>query len=135
MLSNIDKWIEVCGGNKYAATRVFIRAVRSLAKKYNYLILDSEAISWLLTGEKPKIIEWNAKYGRRKLASHLNYMDDLMTSVDDDTIKDAVRDSVAQSLEQHHLIYVWKGSLDEYRASRVRVLTRMIWYNLQEHSL
>lgn len=118
-------------GSPYAAVNYISSEARKLANKYDNIILHSEAIDWVVTGEMPDILK-NNKYKRipHRKSNLRSYMDELLSYVDDEAVCESVRYSIYASKSSNHLIYVYKDVSDESRQTRVRVLTRMIWYNL-----
>ena len=99
---------------------------RELSKRSGESILHSEAISRVLKGDTSKIVfdddvidEYESKY-----------IKEMFMYIDDKEIKDAVYDSFYDSKKNRNLIYVYNEITDENRKSRVRILTRMLWFNL-----
>ena len=99
---------------------------RELSKRSGESILHSEAISMVLKGDTSKIVfdddvidEYESKY-----------IKEMFMYIDDKEIKDAVYDSFYDSKKNRNLIYVYNEITDENRKSRVRILTRMLWFNL-----
>lgn len=115
-------------GSTYAAVNYVAKSARDKIAHTDGHVLESEAISWVLTGEEPKVRNKTEEIERWYLQ---NYIDDMLSEVDDIDVAQAVRDSYAASMEQHHLIYSYPEHLDENRKSRVRILTRMIWYYIK----
>ena len=116
-------------GNPYAAVNYIAASARKLAAKYNNLILDSEAINWLVTDNKPAIL--NKQHTISTKGDYVrSYVDEMLSYVDDTDVCDSVRYSINTSRDANHLIYVYTNVPDEFRQARVRILTRMIWYNL-----
>lgn len=115
-------------GSTYAAVNYIAKSARQKRKQVDNRILESEAITWALTGIQPKlrrvckVAEWGT----------LNYLDEVLSYVDDENVAQSVRESYSESAKVHHLIYCYHSDLNESQKSRVRVLTRMIWYNIQE---
>ena len=120
-------------GCSYAAISVVVKEARRLAKKYNYIILDSEAISWVVTGRKPITLDKYLNVVRTRKPPEIAFIDDILSGVDDNDVCKCVRQSVKDSLEANHLIYVYTDIPDEGRQARVRILTRIIWYNLHNY--
>lgn len=113
-------------GSPYAAVNFVAKSARNKLLATNNQILDSEAISWVLTGIAPELRK------RRKIYDYsvtIRYIDDVLACVDDEEVCECVRNSYEQSLESKHLIYSYNNELDDDRKARVRVLTRMIWFN------
>ena len=115
-------------GSPYAAVNYVAREARKRMNSIEYPIQESEAISWVLTGEKPK-----AK-GRKRISFdyYIHILDDILSEVDDIEVCKSVRESYAESLKVHHLIYCYHTDLDDARKARVRILSNMVWYNIQQ---
>lgn len=124
-----QKYVDECNGNKFQAVRLVVSLARSLSKKYDNKILDSEALTWILTGERSGIIDKTGNVRHKSYANSISYMDDILSCVDDKEVCESVRYSISESNKRKNLVYFYKGVLDEYRQARVRVLVRMIWYN------
>lgn len=115
-------------GSPYAAVDYVAKTARKLMKEVEYPIQESEAISWVLTGEKPE-----AK-GRKRSSFDwpINIVDDILSGVDDKEVCSSVRESYQESMKVHHLIYCYHTELDDARKARVRILLNMVWYNIQQ---
>ena len=124
-----QKYIDKCDGNKFQAVRLVASLARSLSKKYDNKILDSEALTWILTGERPNTIDENGSIKRKSCINNISFMDDILSCVDDESVCESVRYSISESNKHKNLVYFYKGVPDECRQARVRVLVRMIWYN------
>lgn len=110
----------------YADVMSISNQARELSKRSGESILHSEAISRVLKGDTSKIVfdddvidEYESKY-----------IKEMFMYIDDKEIKDAVYDSFYDSKKNRNLIYVYNEITDENRKSRVRILTRMLWFNL-----
>lgn len=128
----LQKYIDKCNGNVFEATMMVASLARSLANKYDNRILHSEALTWILTGERPNIIDDDGNI-KQKCAS-LSYLDDILFEVDDDEVCKCVRCSIAESNRSQNLVYMYNNITDEPRKARVRVLCRMIWYKTHAYS-
>lgn len=121
-----------CNGSIYDA----INHVATQARKHmkecredNKYVLDSKALTWAVTGEKPTLLD-NDSIIHNRYIEKIDYMYDMFCCIEDKEICSAVEDSYYSSLKLNHLIYVYNSILDEPRKARVRVLTRMVWdYN------
>lgn len=115
-------------GSPYAAVNYLAKTARKRMSSIEYPIMESEAISWVLTGEKPE-----AK-GRKHMSFNYNIhlLDDILSEVDDQEVCSSVRESYAASVKAHHLIYCYHTDLDESRKARVRILIKMVWHNIQQ---
>jgi len=113
-------------GSPYAAVNFIAKSARNKLLEVNNQILDSEAISWVLTGIAPEIKKRHKVYYLN--GNHISYLDDVLSCVDDVEVCQSVRDSYFISCKANHLIYSYNPELDNDRQARVRVLTRMIWF-------
>lgn len=131
-----ERFIELVqefNGNRYMAVNYIVKLARKLTAKYNYMLLDSEAISWLLTGAQPKIVTYYYKSLHNKKSPQHAFIDDILCYVDDKGVSFCVNQSIQMSQKANHLIYIYTGVSDEHRQARIRVLTRIIWYNLHNY--
>ena len=124
-------------GSTYAAVRFITIKARTISSRYNYYVLDSEAISWVLSGEKPEsAIRYEQELKQHKRIQSLStkyilsVVDETLCYVEDESVCKSVRASIKASKEARHLVYVYIDLDDDYQHSRVRILTRMIWYSL-----
>lgn len=128
----LKKYIDLCDGNVFRATNLVANLARELANRYDNLILYSEAIHWVLTGEKPNILgednKVKYKFRSKKKLPHV----DILCNIDDPIIKSAVQSSFTKSKKLGHLTYVYNNISDEYEQARVRILSRMLWYKYDE---
>ena len=120
-----DELIKACG-SKYMAVNVVADMARRKAQAVDYHILDSQAIEWVLSGEKPQtIIDDENSESRRKSS----YMRNLLEYIDDDRVVDSVISSIRASVASGTLCFVFSEDTNEYQYARVRILCRMIWYH------
>lgn len=144
-------------GNPYAAVIYISKLARELSKTVDYDILDSQALSWAITGVKPEPAKIPTS---AKMAIKLPIAD-VLQLVDDTEVKEAVVESLRHSVDNYlsytnntlynsdkvttyseefmsrfilnndldmkWLIFQYLGIEDESRKSRVRILTRLIW--------
>lgn len=129
----LQKFIDKCGGDRFAATMLVARLARNLANRYNNLILHSEALTWVLTGERPSILDDNGNLNKSLVKTKISYMDDLLCMVDDEEICKCVRSSISKSNTSQNLVYLYNEITDEPRRARIRVLCRMIWYQTHKY--
>ena len=116
-------------GNRYQAVQYIQKQSRKLLEYTDNRITDSEAITWVLTGEKPD-------YESRKTFNEITakyedaYVDEILCYIDDKQVCESIRLSISKSKKSKNLVYRYTKGLDETQKSRVRVVTRMIWYKL-----
>lgn len=110
--------------NRYAVVNDIGKKARELAKEYDNTIFHSEAISCLINGVKPEPrYVFRDEYEATVIKEMFCYIDDI-------SVKNAVYDSFYKSKHCNNLVYMYNDITDEPRKSRVRVLTRMLWYQL-----
>ena len=116
-------------GNRYAALSYVQRKARNYLKETDNLILDSEAVTWALRGERPEIAD-RRRYSQVKRRYATSYIEEVLCYVDDLDVKRSVRKSIKASRSNQNLVYVYEGELSDSRSARVRILTNIIWNEL-----
>lgn len=114
-------------GNPFLATMYIVDNARYLAHKENYRILDSEAISWSLRGEKPDVLN-DPKIIRPKKTDVEKRMNEILCYVDDEDVCKSVRLSINNSLYNSNLSYDYINISDSQKCARVRILVKMILF-------
>lgn len=122
--------------NRYEAVRMIAAEARKRANQCNNLISHSEAISWVLTGEKPSKLVVAERRGKNLMSDSLvtDILQDTLCMIDDIQIQRAVESSVKKTIRAKDLVYTYNNIQDESRQARVRVLTRMTWDKILECS-
>lgn len=118
-----EELAEKCG-SKYLAVNYLARCARRLASYHDVSLIESELLTWALTGNKPKLDL--TRYKRTDDIEILNIRD-CLSYIEDDEVKEEVIRLYRRSILHHHLIYEQSGRLGPYRSSRVNILLRMIW--------
>lgn len=116
-------------GNRYAALSYVQQKARNYLKETDNLILDSEAVTWALRGERPEIAD-RQTYSQVKRRYATSYIEEVLCYVDDLDVKRSVRKSIKASRSNQNLVYVYEGELSDSRSARVRILTNIIWNEL-----
>lgn len=126
-----QKYVDKYDSDKFYAVAVIGRMASNLVGKYKGVILPSEAISWLFTGERPEILN---EYKRCQLTYEFTtFEEDVLELVEDKEIKDCVIESIKKSDENQNLTYCYKGVKDTNYKARIRILTRIIWYQYNKY--
>ena len=114
-------------GSNYAAVQYVSRVARHFTAKYDYLPLHSEALSYAIRGEMPPnfsaLTDTKSRTNYRRL-----YIRELLSTLDDKEVRDAVYTSITTSLRHQNLTYVYNKIKDESQQARIRILTNMLWY-------
>lgn len=128
----IDRYIELCD-SRYTATVFVATLARQLNAKYDNVIDIAEALSWVLSGVVPENISNYKEIIKQREQRPLKYANQVLVSIIDKEVKEAVLESLLRSKRAGHLLYCWDEIYDEYRQTRVRVLTNKIWTELHEN--
>ena len=122
----IDKYTAIYH-NKYIAICKISQDARNLMKSVNNRILESEAIRWLATGDKP---EWlNSTKMPRDNALDKLILENI-AHVQDSKIRASVKVSLHKSDKLNYLIFVYSSDMNEYQKQRVRIICRILWNKL-----
>lgn len=115
--------------NRYAAVYMIAKEARKRAEQCNNLISHSEALSWVLTGEKPKKLVLAEKRGQSMIPQSYfrTAVHNELVEIEDDEVRQALALSLKLTRKNQNLVYVYNQIQDEPRRARVRILTRMIW--------
>jgi hypothetical protein len=107
---------------------------REESRNCNFNILDSQAITWVMRGVKPPENK-SIKVSNIVHSYEENYLQNIISTVDDVEISNAVKASFYKSKAEQQLIFEFQNIGEETRRSRVRVLTRMVWHHSIESEL
>lgn len=118
-------------GSIFAATAYIAREARTRADECNNAISHAEALSWVITGEKPAIKISNA---RNRYCRAMRHIHEALIYVEDKAVTKCVKTSLQRSLKCNYLVYDYSHIApdQESRRARVRILTRMIWEDLRD---
>ena len=116
----------------YQASNTIAEVADLLIKLTDDSIMESEAVNWALTGEKPGCI-------RTRIRQHMNLtvpksarINQILSYVEDSDILDCVEESYAQSVRIGAITFYYPVKISQSKKARVRVLTRMCWFNRKE---
>lgn len=127
---NFKVWVDRYNGNVYKAVYELGQAAAKRVKDCNNKISNAEGISWVLNGHKPDY-EHRRAYWDTKKAIIEEYIATNLELIDDKKICKCVRSSVWNSLNHRYLLYDYKGVDDESSRARIRILTKLIWYEIK----
>jgi len=117
-------------GSIYAAVNHIAKQARKLEESYDNKILSSEALTWVMTGEEPKILSVLKNIDKKRLTDEIRTMEEYLIYIDDLDVRYAVQDSIEKSISHKHLSYTYNNVEDDPRKARIRVLCNMIWQNI-----
>lgn len=115
-----------CHKSVYEAVNEAAYAGRNLFKYAHGAIQESEALTWAITGKKPKNLKRRMERKMKYEDGYTSDLEDLLDSIDDKKLRDAVEASYRQSLVNKRITFVYKGAgTSESAHARLRVLTRL----------
>lgn len=121
--------------NPYALSLHVAKLCRSLCTEYSVL-LESEAISWIVSGVKPDILSQpHRNISEMPIENIQTTINDAIEYVNDFKVQQNVIASIRYSISNHHLIYVYNDIYDAHVKARIRILVRMVWYQLKKEHL
>jgi hypothetical protein len=122
--TNNEYYTQVCEAvGKYGAVSIIGAQARALSNLYCGNISHAEALSWLLTGDKPRsIINYKSESEKRDERIRL-WLNDIY----DIDVRNSVLASINSSMHVHNLTYIYNSQLDSHKYSRVRILTKLLW--------
>lgn len=101
---------------------------RKVSESTGYKLRHSQAITSVVQNIHPSTLL--AADHQRDTTREDEQIAELYCTVSDKSVCDAVYDSYFDSKDAGHLIYVYNNITDEHRRTRVRILTKMLWYML-----
>lgn len=125
----VEDIIDECNGDRYRAVHRICNKAEELGRSVDYCLTESECIVWALSNEEPKNLEDRKRQHMNAIKHRTHYLEDLLGYIEDDDIIEAVRTSYDMSIRIDSLTFYYNNIKDKFKKVRVRVLTRMCWYN------
>lgn len=116
-------------GNTFQAVKIVADCANQICKSTFHKVDESDAIEWMMTRTYPKF-EHLRSYPQSQQHLIDTYISIYTELVDDTHVLSSVKLSIYSSCRSHRLKFIYDFGSDEYRRSRVRILTRLIWYEL-----
>ena len=116
--------------NIFEAINVWVSDADKLKTQYQNRIDNNEALSSMLTCNLPQNLD------RRRIVKDVeqNYIDryihEALTQIDDKDIKISVLQTLNHSRSEKNLVFIYLDNLTKAQKARVRIISRLIWYNL-----
>lgn len=112
----------------YEVVKNIAKLAREKEEDCNRHILHSEAITWVVQGIEPAERNKDQYTKTPATVKNENKLNELLSYVDDVEISEAVKNSFIKSKYNKFLTFVYDDIVDISRQTRVRILTRMLWY-------
>lgn len=131
LVEQYDKFLEIYPqDNIFSSINSWVDDSKKLQVKTSNRLSDSEALSACLTGELPKNLRNRRIVTYAEASYELRYIKEVVSQIDDNKVKYSCLQSLYKSKQAKNLIYVYPVPLTKYQKSRVRVICRLVWYNL-----
>ena len=116
--------------NVFDAINLWVDESNSLNSKYLNKLSDAEALSSVLNGKLPENIN-NRKVVKEVEANYASrYIDEVLSEIDDNLIKISIMKSLDLSKLKKNLVFKYADGLSRAQKARVRIVCKLIWYNL-----
>lgn len=125
--AHIREYIQRCD-SPFAVVNKIAQLAREKEQDCNNHILHSEAITWVVQGVEPAKRDKDTFSKLPSVVKNENKLNEVLCYIDDTDICKAVRESFITSKHNKFLTFIYNDIADEPRKCRVRVLTRMLWY-------
>ena len=125
----VRRYVDSCNGNQFEACIQISEDTRKLLNNLENCISEKEALSCVLNDKLPDNISERKNQHMNLSVRKTQYMKNLLSYVENDDIVKCVEESFAQSTRLGHLTFYYPVKLQKEQKTRVRVLTRMCWFN------
>lgn len=125
---SFERIYKKCGKNPYRTSNYIAHQARLLAEEYDNEISHSEAIACVVSGKKPLVQNIMPVY-----TSKYNLPDrvaQLVSDIYESDIREAVKQSLDLSIENHRLMIEYGNVSNEAKQSRIRILVKMLFDEL-----
>lgn len=109
----------------YALVNEVASKARKLAEDTDNVILHSESLSYIC-----RELDIDMSQFKRLTDYEERYIREQFCYIDDPAVKDSVRESFKRSKESGKLTFVYCDVASKSKRSRIRVITRMLYYTL-----
>lgn len=116
--------------NVFEAINTWSKDARALKSQTQGRISNSEALSSALTDTLPKNLNERLSVPRAEYAYVIRYIKESLSQIDDKLVKGSVAQTLNTSMSRKHLVFLYLGNLSEAQKARVRIVSKLIWYNL-----
>ena len=116
--------------NTFEAINMWVKDSKQIEAKYQNRLSSNESLSSALTQKVPDNLD------RRKLVKDVEsqyidrYIREALSQIDDKDVRISVLQTLNHSRLEKNLVFVYLDILSDFQKSRVRIISRLIWYNL-----
>lgn len=125
----IEQLVDMFDGDRFQACNYIAEKSYELVKLTGDCISSSEAQVAILTGKLDVDLNERRQHKMNLIAPKTEFMNTILKYVDNDDICQCVRESYSQSVRIGSITFYYPVHLSSEDKTRVRVLSRMCWYN------
>lgn len=116
--------------NVFDAINMWVNDATKLKSQYQGRLSSSESLTSCLTSSLPQNIDRRIVVKDSEQLYISRYIKEALTQIDDKDVKLSVLQTLNKSRSENNLTFIYLDILTDSQRSRVRVLSRLIWYNL-----
>lgn len=124
----VSRYLYACNGDQFKACNAISKVSEHLLNKFD-MYDGCEALLWAITGHPSVSVYERTKQKMNATVPKTQYMKNLLGYVSDDNVTRCVEESFSQSVRIGSLTFYYPVHISKENKSRVRVLTRMCWFN------
>lgn len=118
--------------NVFAAINYVSAVARRRRNAVHNCITESEALTWVISGEEPINLRPNLKQYYKHKNRAIEYVNDRLCYIDDKDVRRAIQLTIQDYRSSGHLIYNYNNISDDPRQARVRILCNIITEELKK---
>lgn len=125
----LDKYVDE-ETDIFQAVNIWAKDANDLYSQLNGVISKSEALSSVLSGTLPENLNSRSPIQSSEKAYIRNYVKQVLSAVDDKKVQLYVVKTINKSYVEKNLVFIYGSDLSSGQKARVRILSKLIWYNL-----
>lgn len=123
------KYMQTCD-NVFEALNLWSQDAKTLEHKTRSLLSSNEALNACLDSKLPDNFNQRILISRAEKMYIDRYIKEALSQIDDIDVKKSVCYTLIKSRQLDNLVFVYLDNLSTSQKSRVRIISRMVWYNL-----
>lgn len=128
----VAKYESRFGGNTFMAVNALSNDAEALSERNDRGISGPEAVTWILTGARPKQLDTFRDSRYRFTNSLVRSSSDYLSYISRSDVRQSVFDSLRGCIESQSLSYDYHALKDDSYKRRVRVIVNMLYDRIQQ---
>ena len=116
--------------NVFEALNLWSQDATTLRYKTRSLLSSNETLNACLDNKLPENFNQRILISRAEKMYIDRYIREALSQIDDKDVKKSVCYTLIKSRQLDNLVFVYLDNLSTSQKSRVRIISRMVWYNL-----